>query len=454
MRDYTLGATSAIDDNRRRLRSVATVSSVPEVALKAAAEAAEDVLRVRPSGNVFDRLGRGIDVLDNVERTADFTDNVADGDYEFNDRLAAQSRLNPHRVIKDSRRYAGDKSVRSTRIELINHENEFSIDTDQDLIDHTDAMGYKNRSLPQTSTSVQMDDDSTARHVNPATSYKLKRKYQNQPAAVVHPSYDETVNVPANANIWKPPPYMSKKESIAANSSRVNLSGDAAGEMSGVHLLKENRNGVVGNGNGNSAIFRKTELPKTTSRATGAAANVLSLEDADARTLFVNNVHFAATKENLSRHFSKFGQVLRVTILKDAATGQPKGSAYVEFMQKETAEQATSLDGTSFMSRIIKVCMKGSAQPEATTPATPWQRAVPRGSPYPVSRFSRAPFPRRSPSSIRGRSTVRPGARSLQWKRDAQLAPATSEVAGHSASIPARSLTYVRPELKAGGTTT
>ena len=30
-------------------------------------------------------------------------------------------------------------------------------------------------------------------------------------------------------------------------------------------------------------------------------------------------------------------------------------SAYVEFMRKEAAENALSLDGTSFMSRILKV---------------------------------------------------------------------------------------------------
>ena len=36
-------------------------------------------------------------------------------------------------------------------------------------------------------------------------------------------------------------------------------------------------------------------------------------------------VHFAATKDSLSRHFNKFGGVLKVIIVTDAATGQPKG---------------------------------------------------------------------------------------------------------------------------------
>lgn len=44
-------------------------------------------------------------------------------------------------------------------------------------------------------------------------------------------------------------------------------------------------------------------------------------------------VHFAATKDSLSRHFNKFGEVLKVVIVTDAATGQPKGSVvfYVNF---------------------------------------------------------------------------------------------------------------------------
>jgi hypothetical protein len=36
-------------------------------------------------------------------------------------------------------------------------------------------------------------------------------------------------------------------------------------------------------------------------------------------------VHFAATKDGLSQHFNKFGEVLKVIIVTDAATGQPKG---------------------------------------------------------------------------------------------------------------------------------
>jgi RNA recognition motif-containing protein len=70
---------------------------------------------------------------------------------------------------------------------------------------------------------------------------------------------------------------------------------------------------------------------------------------------FYLKVHFGATKDALSRHFNKFGAVLKVVIVTNAATGQPTGSAYVEFLHKESAERALSLNGTSFMARILKV---------------------------------------------------------------------------------------------------
>ena len=40
---------------------------------------------------------------------------------------------------------------------------------------------------------------------------------------------------------------------------------------------------------------------------------------------FCVQVHFAASKDSLSRHFNKFGEVLKVVIVTDAATGQPTG---------------------------------------------------------------------------------------------------------------------------------
>jgi transposase-like protein len=50
-----------------------------------------------------------------------------------------------------------------------------------------------------------------------------------------------------------------------------------------------------------------------------------SKEDVDARSVFVGNVDYAATPEEIQNHFRKAGNINRVTILLDKFTGQPKG---------------------------------------------------------------------------------------------------------------------------------
>ncbi|KAG5556333.1 hypothetical protein RHGRI_006810 [Rhododendron griersonianum] len=97
-----------------------------------------------------------------------------------------------------------------------------------------------------------------------------------------------------------------------------------------------------------------------------------SEEDVKSRTVFVTNVHFAATKEALSLHFAKCGVVLSVVILTDILSGQPKGSAYITFANKESVDKAVALSGTSFFSRIVKVIRKAD---EAAVGNTPPQRA-------------------------------------------------------------------------------
>jgi polyadenylate-binding protein 2 len=51
-----------------------------------------------------------------------------------------------------------------------------------------------------------------------------------------------------------------------------------------------------------------------------------SKEDIDNRSVFVGNVDYAATPEEIQTHFRSCGSINRVTILLDKFTGQPKGS--------------------------------------------------------------------------------------------------------------------------------
>ena len=49
-------------------------------------------------------------------------------------------------------------------------------------------------------------------------------------------------------------------------------------------------------------------------------------EDVDSRSVFVGNVDYGASPEEIQNHFQSCGSINRVTILLDKHTGHPKGS--------------------------------------------------------------------------------------------------------------------------------
>lgn len=48
-------------------------------------------------------------------------------------------------------------------------------------------------------------------------------------------------------------------------------------------------------------------------------------EDIDGRSIFVGNVDYSASPEDIQAHFQSCGSINRVTILLDKYSGQPKG---------------------------------------------------------------------------------------------------------------------------------
>lgn len=51
-------------------------------------------------------------------------------------------------------------------------------------------------------------------------------------------------------------------------------------------------------------------------------------EDIDARSIFVGNVDYGASPEEIQAHFQSCGSINRVTILLDKFTGHPKGCVF------------------------------------------------------------------------------------------------------------------------------
>lgn len=98
-------------------------------------------------------------------------------------------------------------------------------------------------------------------------------------------------------------------------------------------------------------------------------------QEIDARSIYVGNVDYSATAQELEAHFHGCGSINRVTILCDKFTGHPKGFAYIEFGDKDSVQTAMALDESLFKGRQIKVVSKRTNRPGISSTDRP-----PRGS--------------------------------------------------------------------------
>ena len=72
--------------------------------------------------------------------------------------------------------------------------------------------------------------------------------------------------------------------------------------------------------------------------------------------IFVGNLNYQTTQDELYEAFSRFGAVERVNIITDRDTGQPRGFAFVEMTERKDAENAISqLNGAELNGRAMNV---------------------------------------------------------------------------------------------------
>lgn len=71
--------------------------------------------------------------------------------------------------------------------------------------------------------------------------------------------------------------------------------------------------------------------------------------------IYVGNLSYDTTGEDLSELFGKFGQIAEVKLITDRDTGRSKGFAFITFGQGEPIEDALALNGTEFQGRRLKV---------------------------------------------------------------------------------------------------
>jgi cold-inducible RNA-binding protein len=72
--------------------------------------------------------------------------------------------------------------------------------------------------------------------------------------------------------------------------------------------------------------------------------------------IFVGNLSFQTTQEDLQAAFANYGSVERVNIITDRDSGQPRGFAFVEMTDRSAAEAAIAqLNGADLNGRAMNV---------------------------------------------------------------------------------------------------
>lgn len=72
-----------------------------------------------------------------------------------------------------------------------------------------------------------------------------------------------------------------------------------------------------------------------------------------AKKLYVGNLPFTATEEELRTLFGKHGTIVSVSLINDRETGRPRGFGFVEM--EDTAAAKQNLDGHEMGGRALRV---------------------------------------------------------------------------------------------------
>lgn len=440
----TLASDSTLDITHIRVQKTNSDFRIPgtTAALRAAAEAAEDALKDNFSGSVFNRLGRMPSINMSKESPALRERNPEHEEYE---NIRAKNQVERY----ERNQYGGtDAYMHDQDTEEATGSAPIIGEYDTMSTVRYNGPGGRGITLPTGGGKESL----VVGYVRGAAEVRSRRLMAQGPHHSSGPRPSEKIlNISANNSMRK---LLSHEtgDAVAFDPQVSMLKNVADARKSNVKIAHASDSAMTDQYKDLMQPGSMLEAQKASSLAAESNATGQSEGGPDSRTVFVNNVHFGATKDALTRHFNKFGAVLKTLIVTDGVTGQSTGSAYIEFSHKESAEQALTLNGTSFMSRILKVVRKSSAE-VSQLPGLPRSS---RGSPF-SSRLIRTAYPRPTfAGAIRGRPLLRGGARSLQWKRGATdsadaLKPnqATPAAPGNQLVSPTtRSFTYTRTEPK------
>jgi len=86
--------------------------------------------------------------------------------------------------------------------------------------------------------------------------------------------------------------------------------------------------------------------------------------------LFVGNLPYEVTSEELGQYFSQFGAIIEAVVITDRMSGRSKGYGFVRFTTEESATKAAeATNGKEYKSRPLVV---NKALPSKNKDNQPW----------------------------------------------------------------------------------
>ncbi len=84
------------------------------------------------------------------------------------------------------------------------------------------------------------------------------------------------------------------------------------------------------------------------------------------KSLYVGNLPWSATNEQVQSLFAEYGSVLSVKLVNDRETGRARGFGFVEMEEPGASAAVEALDNSAFGGRTLKV---NEAKPRAPRPS-------------------------------------------------------------------------------------
>ncbi len=71
--------------------------------------------------------------------------------------------------------------------------------------------------------------------------------------------------------------------------------------------------------------------------------------------IYIGNLNFSTNADTLEQHFSQFGPVADVRIIKDRETGRSRGFGFITYQDEQSVQNSLAANNTEFEGKVLRV---------------------------------------------------------------------------------------------------